>query len=868
MRKKIFCAILFFAIILAATPVLALEVLFEHRELQEVTRGVTYERNRMMTPRGLLDVHVLFVDVNQPFITLAPVAGSEMGLRETTTRMLSDAGAVAGINADFFSMTRNHSPYYGPMVRDGNVLSLNAFTNSTSNDLATFFLDSNYNPFFKYMRTTMQIYSNNVFLFNILHYNSTGATLYRPMIVSRAAMDNTATVARRFPDATKIVVENEHVTYVSFPGATVNTPQNGFVIVVPAGNIAHYRRRLAPGTHIRFSVRTSLNVNFSEINAAIGGGAIILRNGELIAGSGVQPNARHPRTAVGATPDGRVLLVAVDGRSHSIGVTHAELGAILRRYGVVNAMHMDGGGSTTLVTRAADGTYSTRNTVSDGSQRRVTNALGVFNNAPVGAKTGIVIEPAENRAIQGVPMPANVFGTDAWGNRIPLGNSGDEPVFTSDRTVGFWYDGRYTPLRTGQHVLRVSYGGFTAYTEITAFSLGELQPRNESISLIEGGRARLRFSGTATDGTQVNIPEVTGLTVTPAYLGTFENGYFIAEQGGSGFIAAMVGGIRAYISVTVSGFPRVLNMLGGTVGYLNQPSGYVTTRFTTDAANGRIRMDYEFSRTTETQAANVTFTPALEIPGTPIALRLRVYGDNSGHWLRGRVRDGNGDLHNIDFTREINFTGWETLTARLPDVPAPFTIDRIYTVVTESFETQRNSVTFYGLSALYAPPQPVAIPTGTVFQDRLRAGADFVAPHGSATHNFSVPRGDTSFEIIGVSNIAVGRIDASGGGIRAADANQWRDMIPTIRALNTPHVVILMNANPLTFSQRQESELFHAAMTMLRDQGRNVFVVSATAGETTLTMRDNIRYINLARPESGNASIRFYTEGNRIWWTD
>jgi len=65
-------------------------------------------------------------------------------------------------------------------------------------------------------------------------------------------------------------------------------------------------------------------------------------------------DARHPRTAVGVRADGRILLVAVDGRQPelSVGMTIAELASLLRELGAVEAVNMDGGGSTTMVIRA------------------------------------------------------------------------------------------------------------------------------------------------------------------------------------------------------------------------------------------------------------------------------------------------------------------------------------------------------------------------------------------------------------------------------------------------------------------------------------------------------------------------------------
>ena len=67
--------------------------------------------------------------------------------------------------------------------------------------------------------------------------------------------------------------------------------------------------------------------------------------------------ARHPRTAVGVSPDRRtVYFVVVDGRQagFSIGATYNDLGAIFERLGAYEAVNLDGGGSTTMVIRDAE----------------------------------------------------------------------------------------------------------------------------------------------------------------------------------------------------------------------------------------------------------------------------------------------------------------------------------------------------------------------------------------------------------------------------------------------------------------------------------------------------------------------------------
>lgn len=63
---------------------------------------------------------------------------------------------------------------------------------------------------------------------------------------------------------------------------------------------------------------------------------------------------RHPRTAVGVTNDRRLYLVTIDGRSfQAYGMTIPELSDFLMELGAVNALNLDGGGSTAMWIRNA-----------------------------------------------------------------------------------------------------------------------------------------------------------------------------------------------------------------------------------------------------------------------------------------------------------------------------------------------------------------------------------------------------------------------------------------------------------------------------------------------------------------------------------
>jgi hypothetical protein len=62
-------------------------------------------------------------------------------------------------------------------------------------------------------------------------------------------------------------------------------------------------------------------------------------------------NEGHPRTAIAKQASGKPVLIIVDGRqaSESIGMSLTTLADLLLELGAVEAMNLDGGGSTTMV---------------------------------------------------------------------------------------------------------------------------------------------------------------------------------------------------------------------------------------------------------------------------------------------------------------------------------------------------------------------------------------------------------------------------------------------------------------------------------------------------------------------------------------
>ena len=89
--------------------------------------------------------------------------------------------------------------------------------------------------------------------------------------------------------------------------------------------------------------------------------------------TGAHTDVRHPRSAIGFTPDGWGVIVTVDGRrpGATIGATHLEVAQMMRGWGVTDAVMLDGGGSTQMVV----GGQLANRPCCDRSERRVDTVL-------------------------------------------------------------------------------------------------------------------------------------------------------------------------------------------------------------------------------------------------------------------------------------------------------------------------------------------------------------------------------------------------------------------------------------------------------------------------------------------------------------
>jgi hypothetical protein len=155
-------------------------------------------------------------------------------------------------------------------------------------------------------------------------------------------------------------------------GAVLNvrTVLEPTAVQVPTGRhlVVAYGSRLPALQGLQVGARAGVTTTIAPYNSPVtdwdglsgglAGGQLLVQNGakRTLAEWRTQNfgeshiTGRQPRTAVGRSADGRGLLVTIDGRQTgwSVGMTVAELAATMLALGAVDALNLDGGGSTTM----------------------------------------------------------------------------------------------------------------------------------------------------------------------------------------------------------------------------------------------------------------------------------------------------------------------------------------------------------------------------------------------------------------------------------------------------------------------------------------------------------------------------------------
>lgn len=116
---------------------------------------------------------------------------------------------------------------------------------------------------------------------------------------------------------------------------------------------AAFLRRIPDGTNVRIRVRLVTRTPIA-VDQAVGGGPRLVRSGrishesEAVGFNWGLRSSRLPRSAVGLTARGELLLVAVESGPRAPGLTLPGLAALMKRLGCREAINLDGGSASQL----------------------------------------------------------------------------------------------------------------------------------------------------------------------------------------------------------------------------------------------------------------------------------------------------------------------------------------------------------------------------------------------------------------------------------------------------------------------------------------------------------------------------------------
>ncbi|MGW5101305.1 phosphodiester glycosidase family protein [Streptomyces sp. NPDC004100] len=362
-----------------------------------VVRGVRYRQFDVAGAAGTARVHLLTVDLDDRHVRVRLLHPGAVAARETVSRLAETAGAVAGVNGDFFDITETQHPgveatgaSVGPAVADGRAMKAAVPPGqrfgpapppgTTGREVFGVGVDRRARPGRLRLVGSVRTATGTFPLGGLNQYalpqDSIGAFTMWWGTVSRARAvcgTDTDRAAGCDTDAREVAVRAGRVVSVSEgPGAGPIAPDT--TVLLGRGSGARRLAGLSVGDRVR--VRYGL-VSGSVPYAFAIGGFPVLSGGEPL--PGLDDRVSAVRTAVGVTPGGRrLLLLALDGSAdYRSGLTVAEEAATLRTLGAAEGFNLDGGGSTELVTRERGGIVI-RSHPSGGAERPVPNGIGVF----------------------------------------------------------------------------------------------------------------------------------------------------------------------------------------------------------------------------------------------------------------------------------------------------------------------------------------------------------------------------------------------------------------------------------------------------------------------------------------------------------
>ncbi|MCX6578476.1 MAG: phosphodiester glycosidase family protein [Candidatus Aminicenantes bacterium] len=340
----------------------------EHLEIRRGDLTDDPERDRWI-------IHVLLLDPRCSRLVLARAMDEVVGA-ETTSSLAARHGALAAVNGGYFRTTGTYrGEPTGLLVMERKVL-------SEPLGRRTALAISNAGERTRLASARFEVKAE-VLVEGQKTYPVSGFNRPREeneLIVFTPEFHRTTLTG---PDGLEAVIEEGRIVTVSDGAGSQPIPGRGYVLSADGAARQWARDHLRAG--IRIEIRSKITADPPLPFAAdfiVGGGPLLVTGGKAATAAEAEQfdpdfiQKRHPRTAAGIRGDGIIVLVTVDGRQpkKSVGMTIQELAVLMTELGCVEAINLDGGGSTAM---AINGRVV--NNPSDATgERPVSDALLVF----------------------------------------------------------------------------------------------------------------------------------------------------------------------------------------------------------------------------------------------------------------------------------------------------------------------------------------------------------------------------------------------------------------------------------------------------------------------------------------------------------
>ena len=879
---------LVFVSLFSNTPVKA-NVIYQTRTSETITSGVVLEKITKFTDEGWQNINVLRANLNNPNVRIDTLSNKESMKNLTNTKELVESNkAVAAINASFFNWMSEAGKACpdGPVVQSGELISSDHEYNRYNNSMGTFSIDKSNNLLYEFWKTDMELIADNGKSMVISQYNKASFKDYTDITMWCTKWDEYSLGAtEKYPDIVEMVIQDSFVIDIREGMPSMKIPENGYVVISRGEKAEFIKNNFEIGCSTLLSITT--RPNWEDMKMAVTGSAILVKNGKIPSPFSYEIGGRHPRTMVGSSKDGKeLLLVTVDGRQQSsLGMTQTEAANLMIELGAYNALNLDGGGSTTMAARKpATENIRIINSPSDGSPRRVANAIGIFSTFPSYPLEGFLIDTVDTNVFVNTSREFKALAYDAYIN--PLNINPNDLKWSVSGVDGFFKGSVFYPESTGTAIITVSHGSVKSSMEVNVLpGPSQLILSSNSLKMNVGQSRSPSAVGRDNNGYTAVINSKDIDWSLTGDIGELDSNTFTATKAGTGYIKASLGDATAYCAISVAletnHVVDSFNKLNGSFESVPNtiPGSYEITKEIDNKDAGKLT--YDFNTTEGTRAAYLVFSDdGLDIKPNTTKIGFWAYNHHENpNWLRGEVVDSNGNKHFIDFSKTLDWSGWKYVEAPISGINSPKKLTKIYVVqvnpVTSSGSLYLNDLTMTtatypainkddipkDTTPLYKANKNVEISKGDGYQKLLLFGKRGTAnnllenllltnlsekakfeEHSIEVKYLNNFNNYKSYDSTGCRFI---ELNTSKNSIRTSASGQWQWLLKQLDSFNGDNVFIFMENSPDKFTDNLEKELFKTVLSEYKDSIKNIWVFYNHT-EDNVFMEDGIKYIGSA----------------------